>query len=154
MTKSKTLPSDPCNDDGEKFRRFTRRHTPFRPPRFTVWHGLLSVLLALLFLAQQSTPGLLADVSSIVVGDWQVGVVFRITVILLMAYALFLVRGLHPLMYVAMPLCVVGICLRLGEVRITHEPLTLGFAAVLLSLAVFAVRVVTRQPDMATRGDM
>jgi hypothetical protein len=75
-------------------------------------------------------------------------------VILLLSYAMFLVRGLHPLMYVAMPAAVIGICLRLGEIRITHEPLTLGFALSLLALAVFAVRVVTRQPDMATRGDV
>ncbi|WP_407538860.1 hypothetical protein Q0M94_28590 (plasmid) [Deinococcus radiomollis] len=152
MAAVKPLPN-PRSDDGEKFRRFTRAHSPFRPPRFTVWHAGLFLVLALLFLAQQSTPGLLADVGSLVVGDWQVGVVSRITVILLHSYAMFLVRGIHPLMYVACPITVIGLCLRLGEIRITHEPLTLSFALVLLALAIFAVRVVTRQPDMATRGD-
>jgi hypothetical protein len=152
MAASKSLPNP--RPEHERIRRFTRTHTPFRPPRFTVWHGLLSVVLTVLFLAQQSTPGLLADFSGIVVGDWQVGIVSRITVILLLSYAMFLVRGLHPLMYVAMPAAVIGICLRLGEIRITHEPLTLGFALSLLAFAVFAVRVVTRKPDMATRGDV
>ena len=155
MENSQTRPSNPAHDDTvEQIERFTRIHSPFRAPKFTIWHGLLSVLLTGLFLAQQNTPGLLADIGGIVLGDWQAGVVARITVVLLMAYAMFLVRGLHPLMYVAMPLSVIGICLRLGEIRITHEPLTLGFASVLLALAVFAVRVITRQPDMATRGDV
>lgn len=136
----------------DRLRRFTRAHTPFQPPAFTIWHGLLSAFLLSLLLAQQRAPGLLSDVSGLQVGDWQAGILARQTVILLNLYALLAVRGLHPLMYVAMPTTVIGLCLRLGEIRMTHEPLSLGFTLSLVALALFAVRVITRQPDPVRAG--
>lgn len=147
---SKTTPKTP--DDHDAFRRFGRTHSILRPPRFSAWHGLLLGLLCGLFFGQQRAPGLLADIGALHVSHWDASVLVQVTILLLMFYAMFLVRGLHWLSYSGLILAGTGLCLRLGEVRITHEPLTLGFALILASLAVLTVRIITRQPDMATRG--
>ena len=48
-----------------------------------------------------------------------------------------------------MILSVVGVGLRLGEIRITHEPLTLGSCLLQLGLALYAIRIITRQPELS-----
>jgi hypothetical protein len=131
--------------------RFTHRHTPFQPPRFGVWHGLLATALTLTFAAQLAIPGVLGDIGGIVVGDWKAGIIARVTVLGLFAYAMIFVRTLHPLAYAAMIVTSGSLCLRLGDIRITHEPLTLPFALALFAFALFAMRAITRQPDPVYR---
>jgi len=135
----------PTSED--RLRRFTRAHSPLQPPRFNFWHGLTTLILAALLWGQQSIPGVMADYSGVVIGDWQAGILARVTVIALLTYALVLVRTAHWLAYLGMLGAAAGICLRLGDIRITHEPLTLGFALSLLGIALIAIRIVLRQPD-------
>ena len=130
-------------------RRFTRAHNPFQPPKFKWWHGLLALFFLGLMWAQQKAPGYFADLSGSPVGNWEAGVLARVTVIWLSLYAMLLVRTLHPVGYAAMILSVIGISLRLGEIRITHEPLTLGAALLQLGLALYAIRIITRQPELS-----
>ena len=136
-----------------RFDHFTRRHSPFQPPRFSAWHALLAVGLTLTFAAQQQIPGLLGDLGGLVVGQWQAGVIVRVSVIALFAYAMLFVRGLHPLAYAGMIAGVLSLCLRLGEIRITHEPLTAAFALAQLAYTLFAFRAITRQPDPIYRRE-
>lgn len=130
-----------------RFRNFTHRHTPFQAPKFNVWHGLLGIALTMTFAAQQAMPGVLGDIGGVVIGDWQAGILARVTVLALDAYAMLFVRTLHPLAYAAMIVSAGSLCLRLGDIRITHEPLTLTFFLALVALALFAMRAITRQPD-------
>ncbi|GGR16980.1 hypothetical protein [Deinococcus ruber] len=135
----------------ERVSRFVRTHTPFQPPKFTVWHGLGLLLLIGIFVFTQHAPGVMADLSGVIIGNpatsWQLAIYVRITIIVLALYALFGVRGLHWLMNIALPCAVVGFELRLGENRITHDPLTLGFGLVQLFCFLVVVRLITRQPD-------
>jgi len=143
-SKTATQPTTVRND---RLRRFTRAHNPLQPPSFTFWHGLTTLILAALLWGQQSIPGVMADYSGVVIGDWQAGILARVTVIAVLAYALVLVRTAHWLAYLGMLWAAAGICLRLGDIRITHEPLTLGFALGLFGIALIAIRIVLRQPD-------
>ena len=131
--------------------RFTRRHSPFQPPRFKWWHALIFLFFPVLMLGQQKAPGFFADVSSYAIGNWEAGIMARVTIIWLSLYAMLLVRTLHPLGYAAMIVSVFGVSLRLGEVRIAQEPLTFGTAMILLGLALYAIRIITRQPELGVR---
>ena len=135
--------------DPEKLRRFTRAHSPFQPPKFRVWHGLLALFFLALIWGQQKAPGVFADLSSHALGNWEASVLARVTVIWISLYAMLFVRTLHPMGYAAMILTVVGMGFRLGEIRITHEPLTVGASFVLLGLALYAMRIITRQPELS-----
>ena len=139
----------PHNPQG--IQRFTRRHSPFQPPRFQWWHALIFLIFPLLMFGQQRAPGFFADVSRYAVGNWEAGIMARVTIIWLSLYAMLLVRTLHPLGYAAMLVSVVGVSLRLGEVRIVHEPLTFGSALLLLGLALYAIRIITRQPELGVK---
>lgn len=109
-----------------------------------MWHGLGLFACALLFFGQQNAPGLLADLSAYPVGDWQVGIYARLTTLFLAGIAVFAVRAMHPGMYLALGLEITYLCLRLGETRISQEPLTLAFACVLLAFGVISVRIIIR----------
>ena len=135
--------------DPEKMRRFTRAHNPFQPPKFRWWHAVLAVFFLALIWAQQRAPGYFADLGGYPVGNWEAGTVAHVTVIWLSLYAMLLVRTLHPVGYAAMIFTVVGVSLRLGEIRITHEPLTIGASLVQLGLALYAIRIITRQPELS-----
>ncbi len=119
-----------------------------------MWHGLSLLACALLFFGQQNMPGLLADLSAFPVGDWQVGIYARLTTLFLAGIAVFAVRAMHPGMYVAMGLEITYLCLRLGETRISQEPLTLSFTCVLLAFSVISVRIIIRpnEYEQARRG--
>lgn len=144
MAATKPLP---LRNEQARLRRFTRAHSPLQPPKFNRWHGLTMLILGLLLWGQQNVPGVMADWSGLIVGNWQAGILARVTVIALLAYALLFVRTAHILAYLGMLLAAAGICFRLGDIRITHEPLTLGFALSLLGIALVAVRIITRLPD-------
>ena len=135
----------------ENLRRFTRQHSPFQPPKFKWWHALIFLFFPLLMLGQQKAPGFFADISGHAIGNWEAGIMARVTIIWLSLYAMLLVRTLHPLGYAAMLVSVFGVSLRLGEVRIAQEPLTLGTALILLGLALYAIRIITRQPELGLR---
>ncbi|PJI52967.1 hypothetical protein CTI14_35085, partial [Methylobacterium radiotolerans] len=96
---------------------------------------------------------MLADLASIPVGDWRAFVLARGTVIILAVYALAFVRTYHALVGVGMTLTVAGLGLRIGLGQVTQEPLSLGFALLLLALAVLPVRVIVRpnQDDVIRR---
>ena len=137
--------------DRDKLRRFTRAHSPFQPPRFQWWHGVLFLFFPGLMWAQQKVPGFFADLAGHAIGNWEAGIMARVTIIWLSLYAMLLVRTLHPLGYAAMIVSVTGVSLRLGEVRIAHEPLTLGSALILLGLGLYAIRIITRQPELGIK---
>ena len=124
-----------------------------QPPRVTWSDRLLGLGMLLLFIAQAQIPGPLADLSGLVVGGWELGTVSRQTVILLLGYALLGVRGLHPLLKWALALAIFGFNLRIGESRITHDPLTLGFLLLQIAFALVAVRVIIRKPDLRPEGE-
>ena len=147
MTSRKTRLRPP---DREGLRRFTRAHNPFQPPRFRWWHAVLTVFFIALIWGQQRAPGLFSDVARHVVGEWEFGILARVTVIYLSLYAMLLVRTLHPMTYGAMILTVVSVILRLAEVRITHDPLVLGAALILFGQALYAIRIITRQPELSS----
>jgi succinate dehydrogenase hydrophobic anchor subunit len=105
--------------------------------------GLLMVAMTLGWAAGRA-PGLLADLSSIPVGDWRVFVLARVSVIILAVYALVFVRTYHALVGVGMALTVAGLGLRIGLGQVTQEPLSLGFTLLLLALAVLPIRVIVR----------
>lgn len=136
--------------DAEHLAQFSRTHSILRPPRFKSWHGLRLVYVLGTLFAQQRTPGLLSDLGARVVCGWEASVLIRVSIILLMIYAMFLVRGLHWLTYGALLLSVSSLSLQLGDIRITHEPLTLSFALALAAYTFFTVRLITRQPEMST----
>ena len=73
----------------------------------------------------------------------------RVTVIWLSLYAMLLVRTMHPITHLAMILSVVAVILRLGEIRITHDPLTLSAALILFGQALYAIRIITRLPELS-----
>ena len=136
--------------DREGLRRFTRAHNPFQPPKFKVWHALLTVLFLALMWGQQRAPGLYADAGSHPIGGWEAGVLARVTVIWLSLYAMLLVRTLHLITYAAMIFTVISVIVRLGEIRIVHDSLTLGAALILLGQALYAIRIITRQPELSS----
>lgn len=135
----------------ERLRRFTRTHSPLQPPRFRRRHALGLACFVILFLFGQKAPGVLADVSGFQIGDiavsWQIGMYLRTTIVLLGLWVLFGVRGQHWLSIVAISLGLLGYALRLGETRITHDPITLGLVLLQLFALLILLRIATRQPD-------
>lgn len=133
----------------EALRRAWAAHNPLTVhPPLRWWHGaLLLGLLGLSSLTIQA-PGVLADLAGIRVADWEWFVRGRSTIIILCAIALIGVRSYRPLIGLGMVMTVVGLSLRLGNNQMTQEPLTLGFALLLLALAVVPIRVIIRpNPD-------
>ncbi|MFC6618019.1 hypothetical protein [Deinococcus radiophilus] len=106
----------------------------------------------LLALGTQYAPGLLADVGRVPVlsGLPDAAVYARMTTLFLIGVALFLARSMHGLTAVILWGALIGISLRLGEVRMTGEPLTVAFAAVLLAVSLIAVRVILRPNETDT----
>ncbi|WP_189093776.1 hypothetical protein [Deinococcus ruber] len=139
----------------ERVSRFVRTHTPFQPPKFTIWHFVGLLILVGLLVFTQRAPGVMADVSSLVIGSekssWQLAIYVRITIIVLALYVLFGIRGQHWMVTIGIPCGILGFELRLGENRITHDPLTLGFFLVQLMCFFFLARLITRQPDPPKR---
>lgn len=142
MTKSKMLPDHPPRS--ERLNRWARAHSPTNDPPFRWWHGLLLALGIALYFAQQQTTGLIADISSYPVADWQMGIYGRITALLLTGVALFVVRAMHPLMYLGLVVEGIFLTLRIGEMRMTHEPLTLAYALFLVFSFIVSIRIITR----------
>ncbi|WP_288481036.1 hypothetical protein [uncultured Deinococcus sp.] len=142
MTKSKMLSDHPPRS--ERLNRWARAHSPTNDPPFRWWHGLLLALGLLLYFAQQQTTGLIADISSYPVGDWQAGIYGRLTALFLAGMALFVVRAMHPLMYVGLVIEGVFLMLRIGEMRVTHEPLTASYTLFLAFSAIVSIRIITR----------
>lgn len=126
----------------------TYPHAPFR-----WWHGLIFLLALVLGWLAIRAPGLLADVSSIPVGDWRMFVLLRGTVIILAVYSLVFVRTYHAVIGAGMVFGFVGLSLRIGWGQVTQEPLSLGLLFTLLSLAVVPIRVIVRpnQDDVIRR---
>lgn len=148
--KSKTLRSRTLRARRrEALRRAWASHNPLTAhPPLRWWHGaLLLGILSLSYVTIQA-PGVLADLAGLRIADWEWFVRARSTVIILCAFALVGVRSYRPLIGAGMVLTIVGLSLRLGNNQLTQEPLTLGFALLLLALAVVPVRVIIRpNPD-------
>jgi hypothetical protein len=128
-------------------RAFATAHSPTRPPRFTLFHWGLSIGLAALLIAQQVIPGVLADLGSFNVLDWQNGMRLRVTTLILIGYAMIGIRGLHPVLYVSLIFAVCSLGFKAGLIRITHEPLQATAFAALIAFAGIAIRTIIRQPD-------
>ena len=141
MTKSKTLPDPPRS---ERLSRWARAHSPTNDPPFRWWHGLLLVLGVAMYFAQQQATGLVADISSYPVADWQAGIYGRLTALFLAGVALFVVRAMHPMMYVALVIEGALLMLRIGELRMTHEPLTVSYTLFLAFVIIVSIRIITR----------
>lgn len=124
---------------------------PHAPLRW--WHVGLLLMAVIVGWAAVRAPGVLADLASIPVGDWRAFVLARGTVIILAVYALAFVRTYHALVGVGMTLTVAGLGLRIGLGQVTQEPLSLGFALLLMALAVLPIRVIVRpnQDDVIRR---
>ncbi|RTR29080.1 hypothetical protein [Deinococcus radiophilus] len=135
----------------ERLSGWARAYQPNDPP-FTRWHALGLVVALLLALGTQYAPGLLADVGRVPVlsGLPDAAVYARMTTLFLIGVALFLARSMHGLTAVILWGALIGISLRLGEVRMTGEPLTVAFAAVLLAVSLIAVRVILRPNETDT----
>ena len=125
--------------------RVKRRAAPAYPHApFRLWHAALLLLALLLGWAAIRAPGVLADLSSIPVGDWRAFVLARGTVIILAVYALVFVRPANLLVLAGLMFTFAGLSLRIGLGQVTQEPLSLGFTLLLLALAVLPVRVIVR----------
>lgn len=136
----------------KRLERWTRTHSPFQAPAFTWGHTLLLVLLLLTLLLVLLAPGLAADIGAIQVGpdyhpmlsSWQIGQLTRCTVAFLYVWALLGVRAMHALTAAAHMAALVYLATRISEIRITHEPFSVTWAALMLALALFAIRTITR----------
>ncbi|GAA4015762.1 hypothetical protein GCM10022631_30000 [Deinococcus rubellus] len=111
------------------------------------WHitALLGVLL--LGAAAIHIPGVLADAGSYPLAGWQAFVMAREAVVIFSLYALVFVRSYTPLIGFGLLVSIIGLLLRLGITQITHEPLTVGYALLLVALCVLPVRVIVRPND-------
>jgi hypothetical protein len=127
-----------------RVRRAIAAQNPLQHPPLRWWHLMAAVIiLALAWLAVRA-PGLLADVASYPLAGWETFVIVRCTVIILSAYALLFVRSYHPLIGFGLFVTAAGLLLRVGLNQVTEEPLSLGFALLLLALGLIAVRVIIR----------
>lgn len=132
----------------DALRRAWAAHNPLQAhPPLRWWHGVILALAVFLMALAVLAPGVLSDLASTPIADWRWFVRARSTVIILCLVALVGVRAYHWLIGVAMVLSVAGMCLRIGLGQMTQEPLTLGFALLLLALAIIPVRVILRPND-------
>lgn len=118
---------------------------PLRP-----WQLITAPLLGLLVWLAVTAPGAMSDLASLPLGDWRWFVGVRVTVILMCGMALFVVRGHPPLLTAAMLLTAVGLTFRIGVGQTLEEPLTLGFALLMLALITLPIGVIVR-PNAADR---
>jgi hypothetical protein len=140
---------------GGRLERWARTHSPFQQPAFTGWHWLLTVVFLVTVVGVLLAPGLAADLGGRQVGptyrerlpSWEMGQLARITVACLYAWSLLGVRAMHPLAYAGQLAALVYLFFRISEVRITHEPLTVMWLALLFALALPAIRAITRPTD-------
>ncbi|MDO4264605.1 MAG: hypothetical protein Q4C67_10450 [Deinococcus sp.] len=123
--------------------RWVRAYQPNDPP-FSRWH-LAGLLIALVLgVALLYAPGLLADVGRLPLGDSLAAIYARLTALFLIVVALFVARSMHPLTALVLWLGLISVGFRLGEVRMTGEPLTLAFTAAVLAFSLTAIRVIVR----------
>lgn len=139
----------------KRLERWARTHSPLQQPPFTAWHGALTVLFVVTILGVLLAPGFAADLGGRQIGptyreklpSWEIGQLARITVAGLYAWSLLGVRAMHPLAYAGQLAALVYLFFRISEVRITHEPLTVMWLALLFALALPAIRAITRPTD-------
>ena len=121
--------------------------SPLQHPRFRLIHAVLLLVAAVLGVLGMKSPGVLADISSIHVGDYHaLGMAFS-TVWILSVYALVAVRSYHPFIGAALLLEVLFLPLRSGVFQTMQEPLSLGVLGLLLPLAILSIRVIIRLND-------
>ncbi|UWX64207.1 hypothetical protein [Deinococcus rubellus] len=131
-------------------RNLTALRTPstdLHHPPLRWWHTLMLVSVLALGALAIRAPGVLADIGSVVVADWRVFIMVRETVVIFSLYALVFVRSYTPLVGFGLLASCVGLLLRLGITQVTHEPLSLGYLVILITLCVLPVRVIVRPND-------
>ena len=128
----------------ERLDRWVRAHNPTNDPPFSRWDAVGLLFVLTLFLGQQHTPGLLADVGTYQVASWEWGVYARLTPLFLASTALFAVRAMHPITRLGLYFQIAYLCMRLAEIRITQEPLTAVFALLMVIFSLQSIRVIIR----------
>lgn len=132
------------NPTRSSVRAAIRAQSPLQHPRFRWWHALALVLSGLLGYLAIQAPASLADLAAHPLGDWRAFVLARGTVAILAIYALVFVRSYHPLVGAGLVATILGMGLRIGLGQVTEEPLTWGYACLLLALSVLPIRVIIR----------
>ncbi|AWT34506.1 hypothetical protein DM785_02305 [Deinococcus actinosclerus] len=102
------------------------------------------MLIVLLGYFAINAPAALADAAAHPLADWRAFVLARGTVALLAVYALVGVRSYHPLVGAGLVATILGMGLRIGLGQVTQEPLSVGYALLLLALSVLPIRVIIR----------
>lgn len=135
---------------GDRLRRWARAQNPAQDPPFTRWHAAGLLLVGLLFLAYQLLSGMLADTSGYTPLSYMAGVRVWQTTLILACIALFVVRSMHPLMYVVMAGTVLASCMQLGELRMVQAPLPALSLLLAVLLSLTCVRLIIRPNDNDT----
>ena len=121
--------------------------SPFQLPSFRLVHAVLLLVAAAVGVLGMKSPGLLADLSSVHVGDYHALTLACTTVWILSVYALVAVRSYHPFIGVALLFEMLFFPLRVGVFQTVQEPLSLGILGLLVPMAILPIRVIIRLND-------
>ncbi len=139
----------------EQASRWARAHNPLQPPPLRAWHVLLGLGLAGAFLAALTMTGATAEVARTGLGgqSWQVTVLWIELIGALCLWAIWGVRAMHPLMYVALTAEGLVLALWLGITRTERLEFTVINALLLIVLTIVPVRIITRPNDTDRLND-
>lgn len=139
----------------EQASRWARAHNPLQPPPLKTWHVLLGLFLAGWLLAALTMTGVVAEIGRAGLGgqSWQITVLWIELIGALCLWAVWGVRAMHPLMYVAISAEVMALALWLGIARTERLEFTAINALLLIVLTILPVRIITRPNDTDRLND-
>ncbi len=128
-----------------RLRQFIRRQSPVQSPPFRWWHALLLLGLLLAVAVTFWASGVMADVGASAVAPRQWLVRLAVTVVGLIAYNVFWVRALPAWRVASYMIVCLGLLFTIARNEyVTHNPLTVSLALLLLGLMVEAGAIAVR----------